>query len=322
MTLTTQVIDELVKVRPPQQSARAAEIAALIRFAGSVDVVQGAVEVSAEFSRAAAAERLVSLIRDFLDIPCALRGLPGHSHERRDPAYRVEVSDRSTELVRKLGLVTRAGHRVIGLPPQVISGDIVDIEAAWRGAFIASGTLVEPGRSTSIEVNAPCMEAGLALVGCARRLGMSAKPRESRGIDKVLVKEPDAIGALLSRMGAHVTRMVWEEKLRSRESHNQARLTNFDDANLRRSARAAEVAAARVTRALDILGEDVPEHLAEAGYLRIQHQDASLEELGRLSDPQLTKDAVAGRIRRLLSMADRHAADMGIPDTRAAVPRD
>jgi hypothetical protein len=33
----------------------------------------------------------------------------------------------------------------------------------------------------------------------------------------------------------------------------------------------------------------------------------------------MTKDAVAGRIRRLLAMADKHAGDLGIPDTEAAV---
>ena len=39
------------------------------------------------------------------------------------------------------------------------------------------------------------------------------------------------------------------------------RLANFDDANLRRSARAAVAAGARVERALEILGDDVPDHL-------------------------------------------------------------
>jgi DNA-binding transcriptional regulator WhiA len=34
------------------------------------------------------------------------------------------------------------------------------------------------------------------------------------------------------------------------------RLANFDDANLRRSARAAVAAAARVTRALEILADE------------------------------------------------------------------
>ena len=41
------------------------------------------------------------------------------------------------------------------------------------------------------------------------------------------------------------------------------RLANFDDANLRRSARAAVAAGARVERALEILGDDVPDHLRE-----------------------------------------------------------
>lgn len=97
------------------------------------------------------------------------------------------------------------------------------------------------------------------------------------------------------------------------------RLANFDDANLRRSARAAVAAAARVERALEILRDEVPDHLAAAGQLRVQHRQASLEELGQLADPPMTKDAVAGRIRRLLSMADRRAKELGVPDTESAV---
>ncbi|MBD9730346.1 DNA-binding protein WhiA, partial [Streptomyces sp. H28] len=54
-----------------------------------------------------------------------------------------------------------------------------------------------------------------------------------------------------------------------------------------------------------------------AGRLRMEHKQASLEELGALADPPLTKDAVAGRIRRLLAMADKRAADLGIPGTEA-----
>ena len=100
------------------------------------------------------------------------------------------------------------------------------------------------------------------------------------------------------------------------------RLANFDDANLRRSARAAVAAGARVQRAMEILGEDIPDHLEQAGSLRVEHKQASLEELGRLADPPMTKDAVAGRIRRLLAMADKRAAELGIPDTEASLSAD
>ena len=100
------------------------------------------------------------------------------------------------------------------------------------------------------------------------------------------------------------------------------RLANFDDANLRRSARAAVAAGARVERALEILGPDAPQHLTMAGHLRMAHRQASLEELGQLADPPLTKDAIAGRIRRLLAMADRRASEQGIPSTEACLSVD
>src|SRR3989440_13082104 len=100
------------------------------------------------------------------------------------------------------------------------------------------------------------------------------------------------------------------------------RLANFDDANLRRSARAAVAAGARVSRALEILGDEAPEHLAAAGRLRLDHKQASLEELGTLAEPPLTKDAIAGRIRRLLAMADKRAADLGLAGTDANLSAD
>jgi hypothetical protein len=66
----------------------------------------------------------------------------------------------------------------------------------------------------------------------------------------------------------------------------------------------------------------VPGHLLAAGKLRVEHTQASLEELGQFADPPMTKDAIAGRIRRLLHMADRRAVELGVADTNSAVTSD
>ncbi|MFZ1118413.1 MAG: DNA-binding protein WhiA, partial [Propionibacteriaceae bacterium] len=169
----------------------------------------------------------------------------------------------------------------------------------------------------------PGPEAALALVGAARRLGIPAKAREVRNIDRVVIRDGDAIAALLTKLGAHESLLVWEERRMRREVRASAnRLANFDDANLRRSARAAVAAGARVERALEILGDDVPDHLRAAGLLRIENKQASLEELGQMHEPPLTKDAVAGRIRRLLATADKRATEQGIPNTEASLSAD
>ncbi len=322
MAMTAEVKDELSRLPVTSVSARRAEVAALLRFAGGLHIVSGRVIVEAELDLGITARRLRKDIFDLYGYTAAVRVLTG-TGIRRNTRYVLQVSADGEALARQTGLLDLRGRPVRGLPAQVVGGSVGDAEAAWRGAFLAHGSLTEPGRSSALEVSCPGPEAALALVGAARRLGVSAKAREVRGADRVVVRDGEAIGTLLTRMGAQDTRLIWEERRMRREVRATAnRLANFDDANLRRSARAAVAAAARVERALAILGDTVPSHLAEAGKLRVEHRQASLEELGRLADPPMTKDAVAGRIRRLLSMADRKAKQDGVPDTESAVTPD
>ena len=322
MAMTASVKDELARLEVTKQCCRKAEVSALLRFGGGLHIVSGKIVIEAELDTGAAARRLR---RDIADVY-------GHESDiavvsagglRKGSRYVVRVVNDGETLARQTGLIDGSGRPVRGLPPQVVSGSTCDAEAAWRGAFLAHGSLTEPGRSSAIEVTCPGPEAALALVGAARRIGIQAKARDVRGIDRVVVRDGDAIGALLTRLGAHDSVLAWEERRMRREVRATAnRLANFDDANLRRSARAAVAAGARVERALEILADDVPEHLRLAGLLRLEHKQASLEELGQLSDPPMTKDAVAGRIRRLLAMADRKAAENGIPGTDANVTPD
>src|SRR5579884_869644 len=319
MAMTAAVKDELSRLSVTKPCCRKAEMAAVLRFAGGLHLVGGRLVVEAELDTGQAARRLRRDIAEVFGHGSDLAVMAAGGL-RKGSRYIVRVSRDGGSLARQTGLVDRQGRPVSGLPPQVVSGAVCDSAAAWRGAFLAHGSLTEPGRSSALEITCPGPESALALVGAARRLGVSAKAREVRGIDRVVVRDGDAIGILLTKLGAHDSVLAWEERRMRREVRATAnRLANFDDANLRRSARAAVAAGARVQRAMEILGEDAPEHLIAAGRLRLEHKQASLEELGALSDPVMTKDAVAGRIRRLLAMADKRAQDLGIPDTESAV---
>jgi DNA-binding protein WhiA len=235
----------------------------------------------------------------------------------------VRVHEAGETLARQTGLMDARRRPVRGLPNRLTTGSRDDLAAIWRGAFLAQGSLTDPGRSASLEVVCPGNESAMALVGAAGRLGIAAKAREVRGVHRVLVREGEAISAMLTVMGALKSVSEWEEMRQRREVRATAnRLVNFDDANLRRSAQAAVAACARVERAMELLGEDIPDHLKYAGDLRLAHRDASLDELGHHADPPMTKDAVAGRIRRLLAMADKKASDLGLPGTEASLPSD
>ena len=322
MALTAEVKDELARIEVSKKTLRNAELATILRFSGGLHLISGRIVIEVEIDNAQIARRISKDLVELYGIKSELATISAGGL-RRSTKYLMRVVEQGELLARQTGLLDTRGRPVRGLPAALVAGSLEEAQAIWRGAFLSHGSLTDPGRSAALEVTAPGNEAAMALVGVARRLGITAKAREVRGVHRVVVREGEAIAAMLTHMGAHTQVLRWEEMRLRREVRATAnRLANFDDANLRRSAQAAVAAGARVQRALEILGDDIPDHLSYAGKLRLEHKQASLDELGHLANPPMTKDAIAGRIRRLLAMADKRAEELGIPSTDAFLPDD
>ncbi|QAV69451.1 DNA-binding protein WhiA [Salinibacterium sp. UTAS2018] len=321
MALTAEVKDELARIQLGKTSERAAELATILRFSGGLHLISGRIAVESEVESELLARRVRRDIAELYGVRSEISRVASSGGGRRTNNLLVRVLDGGETLARQTGLLDARRRPIRGLPNRVTTGGRGELAAVWRGAFLAAGSLTDPGRSAALEVTCPGNEAAMALVGAAGRLRVAAKAREVRGVHRVVVRDGEAISAMLTIMGANTTVVSWNELRQRREVRATAnRLVNFDDANLRRSAQAAVAACARVERALEILSDDVPQHLRYAGELRLSHRDSSLDELGHHADPPMTKDAVAGRIRRLLAMADKRASDLGVAGTEANLP--
>jgi len=192
MAMTASVKDELSRLSVSKPCCRKAEVSAILRFAGGLHISAGKIMVEIELDTAQAARRIRKDIADVYghDSDLAVISAGGL---RKGSRYLVRVIKDGDALARQTGLVDSHGRPVRGLPPQVVSAGICDAESAWRGAFLAHGSLTEPGRSSALEITCPGPEAALALVGAARRMNITAKAREVRGVDRVVIRDGDAI---------------------------------------------------------------------------------------------------------------------------------
>jgi len=317
--MTAAVTDELSRLPHTKACCRRAEMIALLRFAGAVHQEAGRIRIEVDLDTPLVARNLGAAIRALYGYPTQVQVLHATGHPAR---YRLRMATNAdaAALARRTGLLDPRHRPIRGLSAPVVAGGVCDAAAIWRGAFLVAGSLSQPHRSPALQVVCPSLEAAMALVGAARRLGITTKTKHLRGADLVTVREPDAITALLTTIGAPDTAATWaRDRTHHREHTPTTRLPGFDDANHTRATLAAAAAATRVDRALVILGE-VPEHLAVVAALRITHREVSLQALGQMLNPPMTKDAVAGRIRRLLALADNTARRTGIPDTTALTP--
>ncbi|MDO5662505.1 MAG: DNA-binding protein WhiA, partial [Brachybacterium sp.] len=183
MALTRDVKEELARIEVTRTATRKAETAAMLRFAGGLHLVSGRVVIEAELDTAAAARRLRATVQEIYGHTSEITVL-SPSGIRRTTRYILRVQGDGGVLAKQTGLLDARGRPVRGMPPAVVGGALEDAKAAWRGAFLAHGSLTEPGRSSSLEVTCPGPEAALALVGAARRLELSVKAREVRGVDR------------------------------------------------------------------------------------------------------------------------------------------
>jgi DNA-binding protein WhiA len=304
LSLVDDVKDELARVDGESTSARRAQAAAMIRFGGGLHLIRRHIVVECHFSNLTAAQWLAHTIKTVYGHDSEVVKVSRQTPSGNQVSYSLRVIQQGGALALQSGLLDRRRRPVRGLAPEIVMGGTSELCAAWRGAFLASGDLSDPGKASHMEVTCPGQEAAIALIGMARRLGITVKAQQTHGSARLVIRDSTLIEKFLSMLGAAASAHEWSGKRLDGETRGQVnRLQNFDDANMRRSAKAAVEAGAKVAHAFEVLGDDIPDNLRAAGQLRLDHKDASLDELGKFADPILTKDAIAGRIRRLLQLA-------------------
>jgi DNA-binding protein WhiA len=311
-----------------------AEIGAALRISGTVCPRSGQTAVEADFAGYPQAARLRAAITAVLGYRPLLQVLHDDGPKRvkadAGPRYLlVAGTGRDAEhLILAAGLAGPTGRPLAGMPRPVVVGRRCDCAAGWRGAFLAAGALCSPQQRARplLTVACPSRETALALVGTARRMGIAAHLREYRGTCHAAVAGPDGITRLLTEIGSPATAREWLTRwddCQARAAASPAALRSqgeLDGSNLTRSRQAAADSTMRARRALEILGGDTPGHLQYLARLRINHPEAQLSQLGMMADPPLSKDTIAGRLRRLNALADARAAEGGSPGTKEALP--
>ena len=108
MAMTAAVKDELSRVAVPKLSARKAEMATMLRFAGALHLVGGHIVIEAELDTGSVARRLRKEIADLFGYGSEVQIVTGGGL-RRGSRYLVRVTRDGEGLARQAGLVDLRG---------------------------------------------------------------------------------------------------------------------------------------------------------------------------------------------------------------------
>jgi cell division protein WhiA len=276
-SFTDEVKAELANVQPAKPCCQEAELTAMVE--ALVGAVDGA-PLTLRIPRNAVARKVVHLAK---------------------------VTGGRVETVRKGATEKRPSYRLrLTLPAGRGSADGCCARATLRGAFLARGVLGNPAHAYHLEMAVPMGAASLVTSGAARA-GVALKHTTRRGRTVYYLKGAEPISRLLGLMGANRAVMRFENDRILRDMRSQAnRRANSETGNIDKRLRAAlqQREAIRRLKARDNRLQLLPPALREVAELRLAHPQAGLRELAELA--QVSKSAVANRLRRLVVHANRN----------------
>ena len=184
--------------------------------------------------------------------------------------------------------------------------------AFLRGAWLGAGTMTSPEKSYHFEWKAEDDSLYQTLGKLLARCDMPVQSYERQGHRVIYLKGAQQITDLLALMGASQAVLSVENLRVGKEMRAQAtRAANCDEHNGERMLNAAQEQA-RAIRMISIQRGlfTLPPGLRELARLRIENTDVSLQELGEMMDPPVSKSGVNSRMRRLMKIAEDVRAQM------------
>ena len=175
-----------------------------------------------------------------------------------------------------------------------------------RGAFLTSGSMSDPEKAYHFEIVCNREDRAEQLRDIMNSFGMEAKIVSRKRSYVVYLKEGEQIVDILNIMEAPVALMNLENIRILKEMRNSVnRQVNCETANIHKTVSAAVKQIEDIEYLREKVGlEHLPLPLQEMAYVRLEHPDAPLKELGTYLVPAVGKSGVNHRLRKLGIMAE------------------
>jgi len=311
MSFSMKTKNELSREVPDDACCRLAELSALIRMSGTIQLIGfQKLNIKIVTENAAIARKIFTLIKKCFAIHTELR-VRRNKLLKKNNHYVIIINsnDGANDILESVGILCiRQGQFELEyrIPKEIIEKECCK-RAYLRGAFLGAGSVSDPSKTYHLELVTSNEEYSEDLKELIQYFGLSAKIVQRKHSYVVYLKEGDCIVDLLNIMGAYSALLKLENiRIVKQMRNNVNRIVNCETANLSKIVNASirqirNIEYIQKTKGFKIL----PDGLREIAELRLNYREASLKELGQMLNPEVGKSGVNHRLRKIEKIAEK-----------------
>lgn len=179
------------------------------------------------------------------------------------------------------------------------------IKGFLKIAFIFRGSVNDPQRGYNLEIVGKNKEEARIIKESMDAFNLNAKVSQRLDYNIIYLKDSDKISDLLVVIGAMQSLFELENVRAMKSIRNDVnRVNNFDNANIDRTVRAARAQLDAINKIIDEGRFDEVDDLSQKiGRLRLENPYLSLDELGEMLNPPLSKAKINYRLQKFIKLA-------------------
>lgn len=276
------------------------ELISLIHFIGSIRISEGKLNVIFKTDSNGEARYIYKLVADLYGYSPTFEIQDNPDKKsKRDYVIIVEDSDVSDKLV---GLMAEG---FIENFRDIEDVRLDEIKSFLKIAFIFRGSVNDPQRGYNLEIVSKDENEASLLKESMDTFSLNSKLSTRNDYYIVYLKDSDKISDFLAIIGA--TKSLFElENVRAIKSlrNDINRVNNFDNANIDRTVKAAANQLTAINKVKEAgVFEDLDDLSKKLANLRLENPYLSLEELGEMINPPLSKAKVNYRLQKFIKIA-------------------
>ena len=174
-----------------------------------------------------------------------------------------------------------------------------------RGAFLGAGSCTDPEKNYHLEIILEDSKNAEYICNLARDYGVEFKSTKYKEKIMLYIKEVDQVSNFLACIGANKAVLKLEDIRIFKEVKNKVnRVVNCETANLNKTVDAAvsQIEDIKFLQKINKFDELSPE-VKEVAYLRLEHPESSLKELGEMLTEPIGKSGINHRLKKIQNLA-------------------
>ncbi|MFV9510617.1 DNA-binding protein WhiA [Tepidibacillus sp. LV47] len=307
MSFASETKKELTYVFGEDRKSKLAELSAIVKMNGSVQVSNQQIKLEIMTENAAIARKIYTLIKDLFQIHAELL-VRKKMRLKKNNIYLVRIPVKIEEILNELAIAEKGFTFYPGIKKSIIP-DTDSKRAYLRGAFLAGGSINHPESSSyHLEISSNDYNHVVDLCNLCNEFGLNAKWTERKKGYFMYIKEGEKITEFLSNIGAHQALFKFEDVRIVKDMRNSVnRLVNCETANLNKTIGAAMRQIENIKLIDKEIGlENLPVKLKEIAELRLRYPELNLTELGQLiPSGKVSKSGINHRLRKLDEIANK-----------------